>query len=207
VPWSVAQPAFTKSPTGAQQCVKVGWNTCSLKDFYLGRMYIVILVLKKCPTKNKGNKEKVESSISRFCITSWCEFMTPLIKYNTPTHSGLWSPGTSHFSPLPCHSFWMLLDPKWLICSHETRVLIFYRSEVYFLLIWTLGKIIWISCVLCGQEQCISLLHVAYYCAKWNHSSLFSQLLPAVRHLLVISPALFLKVPSNIINQILLHIP
>ncbi len=68
--------------------VKIEWNTCTLKDFHLGRMNIFIVMLKKM-TNNAGNEGRAASSVSSFCIAP---------------HSSVWIHDSIHKAQLP-HTF------------------------------------------------------------------------------------------------------
>ncbi len=108
--------------------------------FTLGEWIPSLFSWKKMPN-NGGNEERVASSVSGFCITShssvWIHdsvdkaqlsltpaaLIHPYIKALLPLNVTV---GTKHFSLHSSSSntrtFWMLLDLKWLIWSHETRV-------------------------------------------------------------------------------------
>ncbi len=143
---------------------------------------------------NAGNEGRVASSFQVFVFhhTVVCEFMTALIKHNSLTPSALIHPyirallplnvtvGTKHFSLYSSSSntrtFWMLLDPKWLTWSLETRVWI--PRSLYFV-IWALEKVKWVYFALAtvgnssGDNN-----HACHFCrlrhTLWDKVSLFS---------------------------------
>ncbi len=135
---SFAQLVSTESPTAAQE--HYYWvKYMSTEGFSPWENEYLHCHAEKMPN-DAGNEGRVASSVSSFVFhhTIVCEFMTALIKHNSLTPSALIHPytrallplnvtvGTKHFSLYSSSSstrtFWMLLDPKWLTWSLETRV-------------------------------------------------------------------------------------
>ncbi len=135
---SFAQLVSTGIPTHCSRALRlseihVHWRISPWENEYLH------CHAEKMPN-NAGNEGRVASSVSSFCIPShssvWIHGSVDKaqLPHTFSTHSSLYKSftttechcGYQHFSLYSSSSntrtFWMLLDPKWLTWSLETRV-------------------------------------------------------------------------------------